>query len=280
MVPRGRWGRALVASAGVAVPVCVGGPSDSACMGPSVGLTGGLWCGWGFRLACIGAAGWWPREDASGGVWGFGPGSPVGPKPGLVCGLTLPRGCSGRAPAVAVCVWLGMVYLPAGDARCSQIVLAAWWCVWCRCAFRLDARSCWGLCGVPAPYGAGTPVVRVASVACSCCVEWTVAWGAGSGGLEDVEVVGFCGAPARDGARACTFLALVAAVAHDRGWVVMVAVLRAEVEEPWGSAPPAIILAAAALPYVPPRGGGTNSCWARRATGTRLRWRGIPLHVR
>ena len=53
MVPRGRSGRALVASGRVAVHVCVGEPSEGVCVGPAVGRTGGLWCGWGFGLACV-----------------------------------------------------------------------------------------------------------------------------------------------------------------------------------------------------------------------------------
>ena len=121
----------------------------------------------------------------------------------------------------------------------------------------------------------------------SCCVggrgrcgEWTVALGAEVDGLEDVDAVGICGASAPDGDRACTFVAPVAAVARDRGWVVMVAVFRVELEELRCRAPPAIILATAALLYVPGRGGGTSGCRTRRATGTRLRGRGIPLHVR
>ena len=85
-------------------------------------------------------------------------------------------------------------------------------------------------------------------------------------GPEEAEAVGPCGAPRSDGARARTFVALVAAVARDRGRrVVMVAVLREEEEELWCRAPPAIILATAALPYVPGCGGGTCGCWARRA---------------
>ena len=131
--------------------------------------------------AVVWAAGGWPRMDALGGVWGCGAGSSVGPGPGLVCRCTLPRGCSGLMPAVAVFVGLGMVPLPAGDARCSRLAVAAWCCGWCRCPPRLDAHSCRGLCGVPAPDGAGTPVVRVASVACGRCAEWTVAWGRGDG---------------------------------------------------------------------------------------------------
>ena len=98
--------------------------------------------------------------------------------------------------------------------------------------------------------------------------------------MEDVEVVALCGAPAPDGAGARTFVPLVAAVARDRGWVVMVAVLRVEVEELWCGAPRAVILATAALPYVPGCGGGTSGFWACRSTGTSLRGRGIPLHVR
>ena len=42
MVPTGRSGQALVASVGVAVRVCVGGPSDGVCVGLAVGRTGGL----------------------------------------------------------------------------------------------------------------------------------------------------------------------------------------------------------------------------------------------
>ena len=233
MVPRSRSGRALVASVGVAVHICSGGRSDGAFVGPSVGRTGWLWCGWGSRLACVGAASWWPRVDASGGVWGCGPGSPAGPGPGPVCGRTVPKGCSGRALAVAVFVWLGMVPLAAGDACCSRIAVAAWCCGWCHYTARLDALSCRVLSGVPAPDGAGTPAVRVESVVCGRCGEWTVAWGLELDGLEDVEVVGLCGVPALDYARARTLVAPVAAVARDRGWVVMVAVLRGEVEELW-----------------------------------------------
>ena len=98
---------------------------------------------------------------------------------------------------------------------------------------------------------------------------------------ETKQAVKPCGAPTPDGARARTFVALVAVVARDRGgWVVMVAVLREEEEELWCQAPPAIILATAALPYVPGSSGGTCGCWARRANGWRLRGRGMPLHVR
>ena len=113
---------------------------------------------------------------------------------------------------------------------------------------------------MPPPDGAGTPVARVASVASGRRGEWMVAWGAEMDGLEDVEVFGFSGVPASDGARGRTFVALAAAVARDRGWVVMVADLRVEVEELWCGAPPAIILAPAALPYMPGRGGGTSGC--------------------
>ena len=116
MVPRGCSDRALVASVGVAVHVCVGGPSDGECVGPSVGQIGELWCGLGsgsaFVAAAWQAAGWWSRADASGGVWGSGAGSPVGPGPGIVCGCTVPRGCLGRVPAVAVSVRRGMAFAP------------------------------------------------------------------------------------------------------------------------------------------------------------------------
>ena len=103
-------------------------------------------------------------------------------------------------------------------------------------------------------------------------------WGVGP---EAVGAVGLCDAPTPDGARQRTFVASAAAVARDRGGgLVMVAVLRLEVEELWCWAPPAIILATVTLLYVPGRGGGTCGCWARRANGMRLRGRVIPLHVR
>ena len=98
--------------------------------------------------------------------------------------------------------------------------------------------------------------------------------------LEDAEAVRLCGAPTADGARARTFVALVAAVARDFGGrVVIVAVLQVEEEELWCWARPVIILATAALPYVPGHGGGTCGCSARLANGARLRRRGMPLHV-
>ena len=94
-------------------------------------------------------------------------------------------------------------------------------------------------------------------------------------GLQDQEDV------AADFARARTFVALVAVVARDRaGGVVMVAVLREEEDEPSSRVPLAIILATATLPYVPGCGGGTGGCWARCASGWRLRRGGMPLHLR
>ena len=190
-------------------------------------------------------------------------------------------GCSGRVPTAAVFVGLGMVPLPAGDARCSQIAVAPGCCAWCRCAARSDALSCWGIGGVPGHDGAGTHIVRVASVACGRCGVLTVAWRVELDGPKDVEAVGLCGAPTPDGARARTSVALVAVVARDwAGRVVMVAVLWAEEEELGCCAPPAIILAATASPYVTGRGGGMCGCWARRANGARLRRRGRSLHVR
>ena len=73
------------------------------------------------------------RVDASGGVWGCGPGSPAGPGPGLIGGHMVRRVFSGQALAVAVFVWLGMVLLPEGEVWCSRIAVAAWCCGWCRC---------------------------------------------------------------------------------------------------------------------------------------------------
>ena len=134
---------------------------------------------------------------------------------------------------------------------------------------------------MPALDSTGVSVVRVASAACCWCGLVTGAWGAVVDGPEDVEAVGPCGAPMPDCARARTFVALVAVVARNRGGgVVMVAVLREEEEELWCRAPPAIILATAALPYVPGRGRGTCGFLAHRANGWRLRGRGMPLHVR
>ena len=98
--------------------------------------------------------------------------------------------------------------------------------------------------------------------------------------LEDVEVVGLRRALVPDGAGARTLVARVAAMVRGRGWVVMLATLSVEVEELWCQAPPAVIRATAALPYVPSCGGGTSGWRARRATGTSLWGRGIPLHVR
>ena len=170
---------------------------------------------------------------------------------------------------VAVFVWLGMLPLPAGDAWCSRVAVAAWCCGWCRCAARWAARSCQGLCGVPVPDGAQAAVVPVALVACGRFGAWGVAWG--------VEVVGLGGALVPDGAGARTLVALVAAVVH---WVVVEASLRVEVEELWWWAAPAVIRAAAALLYVPGSGNGTSGWRARRATGRGLWGRGIPLHVR
>ena len=97
---------------------------------------------------------------------------------------------------------------------CGRVVLC-----WLSLRCRLDARSCRGLCGVPALDGAGSPVVRVASVACCWCGVATGVGGADVDGLGDVDDV------AAD-IRARTFVALVAVVARDRGGrVVMVAVV-------------------------------------------------------
>ena len=120
----------------------------------------------------------------------------------------------------------------------------------------------------------------MALVVCGRCGEWAVAWGMEVDGLEDVEVFGLCGVLVPDGAGARTLVVLVAAVVRGRGWVVMVATLRVRVEELWCRAPPALIRATAAFPYVSGCGSGRSGWWARRATGTSLRGRGIPLHVR
>ena len=118
-------------------------------------------------------------------------------------------------------------------------------------------------------------MVLVASVVCGHCGELVVACGVEVDGLEDVEVVGVPGALFPDGAGELTLVALVAP-----GWVVIVATLRMEEEELWCRAAPAVIRFTAALPYVPSWGGGTSGWRTRPATGTGLRGRGIPFHVR
>ena len=178
----------------------------------------------------------------------------LGLRGGSMCGCAVPGGCLGRVSTAPIFVGLGTAPLPAGDAQCPWIPVATWGCGWCCCAARLDARFCPGLCGVLALDGARASVVRVASAACCWCGAVTGAWGAEVDGPKDVEAVGPCGAPTPDGPRARTFVALVAVVARDwGGWLVMVVVSREEEEELWCRAPPAIILATAALPYEPGR---------------------------
>ena len=148
-------GRAVVASVGVAVCVRVGRLSVGVYVGSAAGRSGAPWCGRGSGWAC-GVAAWLaagrgPCAGATGGVRGCG--LPVGLGAGTLCGCAVPGGCPGWVPT----------------ARCPPLPVAAWCCVGCRCAARLDARSCWGLCGVPALDGAGPPVVRVASAACCWC---------------------------------------------------------------------------------------------------------------
>ena len=106
-------------------------------------------------------------------------------------------------------------------------------------------------------------------------VVWRRVWGGAEvDGLGDVEDV------AAD-VRVRTFVALVAVVARDRcGGVVMVAVLWEEEDEPSSLVPLPIILATAALPYVPGCGGATCGCRARCASGRRLRGGKMPDHVR
>ena len=214
-------GGVLVVSVGVAARVCVGGPSGGAYAGPSAGRSGVPWRRRGSRWACSAAArlaaGCRPCVDAPDGVSRCGAGLPVGLGAGSMCKCAVPGGCSDRVPTAPVFMGLGTALLPAGDDRCPWIPVAAWCCGCCRCAASLDARSCRGLCGAPALDGAGAPVVRVASAACCRCGEVTGAWGAEVDGPEDVEAVGPCGAATPDGARARTFVALVAAVARDRG---------------------------------------------------------------
>ena len=225
---RGVWGctvsegRAAVVSVGVAVCACVGGASGGVYAGSAAGRSGVPWCGRGSGWACVAAAwlaaGHGPCAGATGGVRGCG--LLVGLGAGSLCGCALPKGCSGWVPTAPVFVGLGMAPLPAGDARCPRIPVAVWCCVGCRCPACLDARSCRGLCAVPALDGAGSPVVRVLSVARCWCGAATGVGGAEVDGLGEVEDV------AAD-VRARTFVALVAVVVRDRGGrVVMVAVGR------------------------------------------------------
>ena len=213
--------RAAVVSVRLAVCACMGGPSGGAYAGPAAGRSGVPLCGRGSGWACVAAA-WLVAirgmcADATGGVGGCG--LPVGLEAGSLCGCAVPGGCSGSVFTAPVFVELGMAPLPAGDARCPWIPVAVWCCGGCRCAARLEARSCPRLCGIPALDGAGSPVVRVASVArCSCGVA------TGVGGAE-VDALGNVEDVAAD-VRACTFVALVAVEEQDRGGgLVMVAVL-------------------------------------------------------
>ena len=146
-----------------------------------------------------------------GSLWGSGP---------VPCaGVWCPGGCPGWISTAPVFVGPGRAPLLAGDARCPLLPVAAWCCVGCLCAACLDARSCRGLCGVPALDGAGSLVVRVASGACCWCGSAAGVGGAEVDGLGDVEDV------AAD-VQARTFVALVAVVARDRGGgVLMVAVV-------------------------------------------------------
>ena len=214
-------GQAAVVAVGVALCACVGGRSGGACTGSAAGRSGVPWRGRGFWWACVAAvllaAGRVPCAGATGGVRGVG--LPVGLWAGSLCGCAVPGGCSGLVPTTPVFVGLGVVPLPAGDARCPLSPVVVWCCVGCRCAARLDARSCRGLCGMPALDGAGSFVVCVASVACCWCGAATGVGGPEVDGLGDVEDV------AAD-IRARTFVALVAVVARDQGGrVVMVAVV-------------------------------------------------------
>ena len=97
-VPRGR---ALVVSVGVAVRVCVGGPSVGECVGLFVGRIGVPWCERGSDWACVAAAwraaGWRPRvaRPVVFGVvephrlWGLG----LGPCAGVRCQGVARVGC-------------------------------------------------------------------------------------------------------------------------------------------------------------------------------------------
>ena len=157
-------GRAAVVSVGVAVCACVGGPSGGVYAGSPAGRSGVPWCGrasgWARVAAAWLAASCGPCPGATGGVRGCG--LPVGLGAGSLCGCAVLGGCSGWMSTAPVFVGLGMAPLPAGNARCPRFPVAVWCCVGCRCAARLDARSCQGLSGVPAPDGAGSPVVCVA----------------------------------------------------------------------------------------------------------------------
>ena len=208
-------GRAAVASVGVAVCVCVGGLSVGVYAGSAAGRSGVPWRGRGSGLACVAAA--WLAAGRRMCAGATGGGLPVGLGAGSLCGCAVPGGCSGWVPTAPVFVGLGRAPLPAGDARCPRLPVAVWCCVGCRCAARLDARSCRGLCGVPALDGAGSPVVRVASAACCWCGSATGVGGAEVDGLGDVEDI-------TANVQARTFVALVAVLARDRGGgVVMVA---------------------------------------------------------
>ena len=197
-------------------------------------------------------------------------GGPGGGGVGRGSGMCLRSGVFGRRVCWAHCrpvrCAMARAGLRVGLCCCS---LAGCWlvtvcgrderCLRCRASLGLEIGSPCG-CAVPGGCWGWVPTAPVFV-------------GLGTAPLpEDVAV---------DGARARTFVALAAVVALDRGGgPVMVAVLREEEDEPSSRVPPAIILATAALPYVPGCGGGTRGCLARFASCWRLRGRGMPLHVR
>ena len=84
------------------------------------------------------------RVDAPGCVWGCRAGLPAGLGAGSICGCAVPGGCSGQVPSAPIFAGLGTAPLPAGNARGPWVTVAVWCCGWCRCAARMDARSCLG----------------------------------------------------------------------------------------------------------------------------------------
>ena len=157
--------------------------------------------------------GWLPAVDRAQarrvvlGVAGFLWGSMPVPFAGVRCRGVARPGCP-TPPYSWGWVWLRSRQVMPGV---PWFPVAVWCCVGCA---RLDAHSCRGLCGVPALGGAGLPVVGVASLACCWCCAATGVEPDRLGDEEDVAA----------DVRAGILVALVAVVARDQGWrVVMVA---------------------------------------------------------
>ena len=196
----------MVVSVGVAMYACVGG--RRVCHGAG-GAPGGPVL---LLAGCLPAVDRARTRRVVLGVAGFLWGSGSAPRAGVRCQGGVRAGCP-PPPYSSGWVWLRSWQVTPGVPGslwpCGVVVVF-------RCAARLDARSCRGLCGVPALDGAGAPEVRVALVARCWCGVATGVGGAEVDGLGDVEDV------------AADVWAHTFVVRDWGGGVAMVAVLREE----------------------------------------------------